>query len=91
MYEDVQVSCFYVFFLLYNCLSQYQWKRCTHHFITKYMNMCLIFAIFNLFRSLSIVFDLEARFVRKKIQEFFLLLGSGIILVSPFRLNYLCS
>ena len=45
----------------------------------------------NSFRSLSVVFNLEARCVVKKIQELFLLLGSGIILVSPFRLNYLCS
>ena len=35
------------------------------------MNMCFIFAILNSFRSLSVVFDLEARCVVKKIQEFF--------------------
>ena len=42
-------------------------------------------------RRLSVVFNLEARCVVKKIQDYFLLLGSGIILVSPFRLIYICS
>ena len=78
-------------FFLYNCFRKCQWERCAHHFITKCMNMCFIFAFLNSFRSLDVVFDLEARWVVKKIQDYFLLLESGIILVSPFRLIYICS
>ena len=73
MYEDVVVSWVYVIFL-HKCFSQCLWKLletlCASIINTKHIKMCFIFAILNSFSSLSVVFDLEARCVVKKIQEF---------------------
>ena len=77
LYEEVQVSCIYVVFLIIVLANVNRNAEC----ITFSQNilMCFIFAILNLLRNLTVVFDLVSHVPCKKFQEFLLLLGSGII------------